>query len=314
MKQQNKFKIKLVIWVIAIILSISACGQTEKKEIIIAEQYGLAYAPIQMMKQERILEQALGENYSVKWVKLNNTQAIREAMLAGQLDVGFLGIPPFLLNVDKGMDWKIMTGLCSAPLGLVTTDPAIHSLQDLIGKGKIALPQPGSIQHILLAMAAQKELSDSTIFDNQLVSMKHPDGYLALLSGQEVKAHYTSPPYLFKELDEAGGRLLTTGKQAMGHDFTFIVGVCRPDFYERRSVYDKLQQAIDKSIDRINSRQPEVIQILSESYQLSPEVTTDYIYQRGMVYSNQVVGVEEFQAFMLAQKYIQKESKDLFWE
>ncbi len=55
------------------------------------------------------------------------------------------------------------------PLGLVVNDASITTLEQLKDAGKIALPQPGSIQHILLSMAAGRELGDSKALDNQLV-------------------------------------------------------------------------------------------------------------------------------------------------
>lgn len=42
------------------------------------------------------------------------------------------------------------------PLGLQTNAENIKSLKDIKPTDRIALPAPGSIQHILLAMAAEK--------------------------------------------------------------------------------------------------------------------------------------------------------------
>jgi len=131
-----------IIIVVGISLVLLAGCKNEPKTVKIADQYGLAYAPIQVMKESGYLEELLGDEYKVEWVKLANTTAIREAMLGDSLDVGFMGIPPFLIGVDNKMEWKIITGLSKSPLGLVTNDMTINSLEDFIGNGKIALPQP----------------------------------------------------------------------------------------------------------------------------------------------------------------------------
>ena len=108
----------LLIIVISIIM-FSACAREEDNTITIAEQYGLAYAPVQIMKDKKILEENL-VGMKIRWKRLANTAAIREAVLAGEVDIGFMAIPPFLIGKDKGMDWKIISGLSMSPLGLMT--------------------------------------------------------------------------------------------------------------------------------------------------------------------------------------------------
>jgi len=56
---------------------------------------------------------------------------------------------------------------------------SIKSLKDFKPTDKIALPSPGSVQHILLAMAAEKELGSASALDQNLVAMAHPDGAAA---------------------------------------------------------------------------------------------------------------------------------------
>lgn len=275
----------------------------EDKSIIIAEQFGLAYAPIQIMKEKGFLDEAL-EGYDIQWVQLGNTTAIREAMLADQLDVGFVGIPPFLIGKDNGMDWKIISGLSSSPLGLVANDDQISSLEDILESDKIALPQPGSIQHILLSMAAERELGKADYFDEQLVSMKHPDGMSALLAGNEVSMHYTSPPYLFEELKEEDNHLVIDGNECFGGDFTFIVGMCREDFYNQTAEYEAFVQALEKSIDFMNENPEEALAILGNYYDYDAEILEDYIYGQGISYSSDINGLETFVDFMYRNGYL----------
>ncbi|WBW98863.1 ABC transporter substrate-binding protein [Oceanirhabdus sp. W0125-5] len=305
----------LILFSLFCLFLVSGCEtKTESKEIKIAEQYGLAYAPLQIMKEKNFLNEALPD-VTITWKKVANTVATREAMLSDNLDVGFIGIPPFLIGYDQEMPWKIMTGLSQSPLGLVTNDENIKTLSDLVENGKIALPQPGSIQHILLAMAADKELGQSDIFDNQLVAMKHPDGMQALISGNEVKAHFTSPPYLFQELDIKENHLVVSGDDAMSEGFTFIVGVCTEKFNKNQSYYEAVNKAIIKSIEFINTEKEETIDILSKAYKLDKAVVEDYIYNRGMQYNTEIKGIESFIDFMHKEKYLNKkvEVDDVLW-
>jgi len=304
------------------ILLTSSCSRPGEVRISVAEQYGLAYAPIQIMKEKGFLEQALarrvsdGQTVSVNWIKLANTASIREAMLADSLDVAFVGIPPFLIGVDQGMPWKMIAGLSECPLDLMGSQAAVPDLSSLVGAGKIALPQPGSIQHILLAMAAEKQLGNATIFDRQLVSMKHPDGMQALLSGQEVVAHFTAPPYNFMESDAAGIHSLLTGEDAMGEPFSFIVGIAGPELFEDKVRYEAFMEALDQSFTYLAENHTETVSLLSASFELSPEMTEDYLYERGISFGPGIRGTAAFSAFMARTGYIgrQYDVQELVWK
>lgn len=304
----------LITLVLSVILVVTACGQKENKEIVIAEQYGLAYAPIVIMREKGFLEEE-AQGYQIRWEKLGNTAAIREAMLTDDLDVGFMGIPPFLIGVDQSMGWKIISGLCVSPLGLMTNDPQVSSLEDLVDAGQIALPQPGSIQHILLAMASEDVLKDAKVLDHQLISMKHPEGYQAMQVASEVKAHFTSPPYLFQEMDDEDMTQLLSGEAAFGGDFSFVVGVCRASFKEDQVAYEAFEKALEEAIAFIYDHREESIELLATAYELPESTIEDYIYTRGIRYTSEVLGVQKFADFMADVDYIQAPLKEagLVW-
>lgn len=290
------------------LISLLFTGCRNKKDqaassIIIAEQYGLAYAPLQIMKEKKFLE-TISPGTEVHWVRLANTAAIREAVLSGDLDAGFLGIPPFLLARDKKMPWKIATGLSRAPLGLVVNDASIRTLEDFTPQTRLALPQPGSIQHILLCMALEKQTGDYAALDSVLVSMKHPDGMNALLS-DAVEGHFSSPPYIFQEEDQEGFSLLLSGEEAMGGSFSFIVGMVTEDFYQSHpELYSDYLKALKMSVDFINNQRDESLEILSEVYDMDSEILRDYLSRPGMVFETEIHGLQQFIDFMEARGMI----------
>jgi len=307
---------KWMVIIVCMIIGLSGCNDQKQDEIVIAEQYGLAYAPLQIMKEKGFLEDELKGETAVKWVKLSNTAAIREAMLSDQLDIGFMGIPPFLIGIDQDMPWKIMTGLSQSPVGLITDQASIKNLKDLIQKGQIALPQPGSIQHILLAMALEKQMGESDLLDHQLIAMNHPEGYQALIGETQVIAQFTTPPYLFEGLNTEGIHMILSGEEAMGAPFTFIVGVCQDSFYKEETSYESFLRALDHAYAFMEDEKDETLAILSKSYGLEEEVLERYLYEMDMVYDKEVLGVERFISFMRKEGYISKEIRqdDVLWD
>jgi len=294
-----------------LILILSGCNNTQTGQISIAEQYGLAYAPIQIMKEKGFLK-AYDPDLDVKWKQLGNTVAIREAMLAGNVDIGFMAIPPFLIGRDKGMKWKIINGLNISPLGLVTYKENVDSIDDITVEDRIALPQPGSIQHILLAMACEKRFSNASKFDDILVTMAHPDGMNALLSRKEITAHFTSPPYIFEELAVGNIHQILSGKEAMGGEFTFIIGVGTEKFHDNNPEnYQIFVKSLHDAIEFIKQNPEEAAKILANKYEISEEKILKYITWPGMKYTSSIKGVEQFIDFMQKTGYINLKYNDI---
>ncbi len=280
------------------------CRSKDEDRLTIALQYGLAYAPLIVARDTGMLEEAMPDK-QIEWVQLANSTAIREAMTAGELDVGFMGIPPFLIAFDKGVRWHIFCGLCQSPVALMANDDGLDKLADFTDDMRIATPQPGSIQHILLMMAAERELGDVSRFDRQLVSLKHPDAMAMLLSSDEVTAHFASPPYVFMERD-AGMKRVVDGRTAFGGDYSFIVGVA----YENNHLSDRdlaaLRAVIAKANSYIAENRSDTIKIMSNYFDLSDEVIESYLYDDELIYTTEVKGVKQFVDFMHKVDYLSK--------
>jgi NitT/TauT family transport system substrate-binding protein len=298
-------------------------GDGARPALRVAEQHGLAYAPLALIQAE----DRLAGTIDVEWIRVNNAAAIREAMLARRLDIGFMGIPPYLIGRDRETGWHAFTGLSRAPLGLVTVNPQITDLFDLVtgDRGhRIALPQPGSIQHILLSMALDRAHGDPTLLDNRLVSMGHPDGMSALLAagtGGDIAAHFTSPPFLFEELRHPDARLLLSGREAFGGEFTFIVGVLAPDVPPESPAVAALTGALDEAMTEIASLQDELraadpdelprdaagtLTTLATFYQISAGDLGGYLRQEGLIYEREIRGMERFSERMRAFGYLSR--------
>ena len=278
-------------------LALWGCRKIEQPVIGIAEQYGIAYAPLNIMKEKGILEKKL-PGVTISWQQFGGPTAIRESMMNGEVDFGFMGIAPVLIGIDNGMEWKYATGISSNQVAVVTRSPDIKSLADFTEQDRIAILSPGCTQHVLLCMLADQQLGDPMALDSQLVSMSHPDALQALLSDTEITAHVATPPYIQQEV-EAGMSVMATGEEIMGMPFTFISGVAMTDFYEEhRDWYDAFIEALDESIDYINDNMEECVQILAPVYGISEEALMEQMTYNGTIYSNRLEGIPQLSAAM----------------
>src|SRR5215208_7156111 len=177
-------------------VGLSASHADLPSKITIAYQPGLGYAPLILMKQQRVIEKKY-PGTTVEWKVLASGTPITNGVITGDIEIGAVGTGPFLVGWARGVNWKVIAPLNLGDLWLMAKDPNIKTVADLKGK-RIATPTNTSIQAVALRKMAQVKLGDSKALDSGLVALDHPDGMQALLTGQ-IDAHFTSPPFQFQE-------------------------------------------------------------------------------------------------------------------
>ena len=294
---------------LGLFLTISATEAQEAKTIRIVKQPGLGYLGLIVMRAQGLLEKHL-PGVVVEWSELTSGPAIRDAMLAGQLDIGSGGLAPFILAVDRGLGWKIVGALNDMPLYLNTYKPEIKSLKDFTTNDKIALPAPGSIQHITLQMAAEKELGNPKALDNIIVAMAHPEARAALISKREITAHLTSPPFQYQELKAGGIHKVLDSYQVMGGPHTFnIVWTTEKWAKANAKLMKGFYNALIESLDIINKSPLAAAKVFVESEKSkdTPETTLSYMKEPGVRFVIYPTGLMKYAQFMHKTDLIKKQ-------
>ena len=310
-------KLLSIVMIILLVISLVSCGTTPKDKVVIAQQFGLGYAPLVVMKEMHLIEKYY-PNAKIEWAQLGSGGAIREAMAAGQVDVGSMGVPPFLIAWAKEYDYKVMTALCEMPLGLQTNREDVRSLKDITDDMKIATPSPGSIQHILLSMASEKELGDPKALDKNVIAMAHPDAANALINHVEIAAHFTAPPYIFKELESEGiHQVVDAEKDAFGEPFTFLVTAGTGKFKSRNpELFDAVTKALKEAIGIMQNDPGSVADIVAPTLKLNNETYLKYCKWPGVKFDTNPSGMLKFLDFMNKAGYVNRQTdnvNDLLW-
>lgn len=320
---RKKSIIKLAALCMSSVLLFAGCGNggqgsqetgSEGKEaagqevtLNLAYQYGLAYAPLGIMKEQKLIEkayeEATGGKVTVNWNQMSSGADINTGISGGSLDGGFMGVGPAVTGVTKGVGYKIFTNLSGQEHGLMTNDENIKSFDDLIGSSnQIALVNIGSIQHIMLGLALEKAGKDPHALDSNLVAMAHPDGMAALESGN-VSCHLTSSPYIFQEREESNLHEINDVTEVWGKDDSFIVGVASVKLHdENPELYKALCDAVKQAVDFINDSPEEAAKITCEFDGNSEEDELAYI--KKSKYSIETSRIFELASFMGRTEFI----------
>jgi NitT/TauT family transport system substrate-binding protein len=289
----------------AVLLALAAlaavpAGAEEAKQLRIVKQPGLGYLQLILMREQKLLEKRL-PGVEIEWRQLTSGPVIRDAMVAGQMDIGSGGVGPFVQAIDKGIDWKTLGALNEMPLFLNCARPDIRSLKDIKPGDRIAMPAIGSIQHVVLQMQAEKELGDPKKLNQQIVAMSHPDATAAILSKREITCHLTSPPFQYEQLRDPGIRKVFDSYQAAGGPHTFNL-VWASEKWARanprlaRAFVDALKEATD--FIAANPAEAARVYVASEKAKSTPEQILEIMKQDGIKYTMTPSGLIKFASFM----------------
>ncbi len=238
-------------------------ARAEADTVTVAQQFGITYLPLMIMAHEHLIEkqakaQGLGD-VKVQWARFGSGTGMNDALLSGHLDFASGGLGPFITLWAKTRGNLDVRGVCAMnnmPLYLNTTDPKVKTIADFKPGDQIALPAVKvSFQAVNLQMAAAKAFGEKSYakLDPLTVSMKHPDGMAALLSGNEVKAHFTAPPFQYQELEHPNVHKVIDSYAIAGGPHTFTVVWATGKFREANpKLYRAFLAAFNQAIDEIN--------------------------------------------------------------
>ncbi|MFZ3172322.1 MAG: aliphatic sulfonate ABC transporter substrate-binding protein [Carboxydocellales bacterium] len=205
-------------------------------------------------------QKALGDKVIIDRKPFNAGPAEIEALLAGEIDLGYIGPVPAVNGFVKSRGGlQIIAGATNAGAVLVVRDGAgISSIQDLAGK-KVAAPQFGNTQDISL----RKVLSDAGLKSINkggtvnVLQVENPD-ILTGFVNKELDAALVPEPWGSRLVKQAGGKILLNWKQVWreGNYTTAVLIVHKQFLQEHPDLVEKWIQAHVEITNRI-AKDPE---------------------------------------------------------
>lgn len=192
-------------------------------------------------------QKALGDNVVIDRKIFNAGPSEIEALLAGEIDIGYIGPVPAINGFVKSRGGlQVIAGATNAGAVLVVRDGAgINSINDLAGK-KVAVPQYGNTQDISL----RKVLSDAGLKavtkggSVNVMQVENPD-ILSGFANKELDAALVPEPWGSRLVKQAGGKVLLDYKDVwrQGNYTTAVVIVSKKFLEEHPDLVDKWLKA-----------------------------------------------------------------------
>ena len=180
-------------------------------------------------------QKEVGDEYTIDWKQFNAGPAELESLLAGELDIGYIGPGPASNGyaVSEG-DLQIISGASNAGAVLITgKNTDIKSIKDLEGK-KIAIPQYGNTQDICLrGLLKDNKLKDSARGGTvNVVQAPNPDIKMLLEEGN-IDAAFVPEPWGARLESEIGAKVLLDYNETWRDgDYSSAVIIARKEYIE----------------------------------------------------------------------------------
>lgn len=147
----------------AVIFTAGCGGGNDDNTVNIGFFPNITHAQALLAMDSGRLEEELGDSYKVEWTSFNAGPAEVEALVAEEIDIGYIGpVPAINANVKTNGEISILSNACDAGAVLIKrSDVDINSVQDLAGK-TVAIPQVGNTQHLCLLSLLEENGLKST--------------------------------------------------------------------------------------------------------------------------------------------------------
>lgn len=214
-----------------------------------------------------IFKSEISNNYEIEWKKFNAGPAELEALLTGEIDIGYIGPGPAVngATVSKG-DLKIIAGVSEAGAVLVKgKDTDIKDMKDLENK-KVSIPQYGNTQDMVLrGLMKDNNLKDTGRGGNvKVVQSPNPDVKMLLEEGN-IDAAFVPEPWGARLENEVGAKVVLDYDETWRNgDYSCAVIIAREEFVkENPEVIKEFLRAHVNATDYINNNSKEAMKIIN---------------------------------------------------
>ncbi|SNX54759.1 NitT/TauT family transport system substrate-binding protein [Thermoanaerobacterium sp. RBIITD] len=277
MNKHMKFKILTLFTIIGILILATGCsnksGNGEVSTVRIGLFPNITHAQGLLGKENGAFQKALGET-KIDWKIFNAGPSEIEALLADEIDIGYIGPGPAINGFAKSNGAiKIISGAANGGEVLVSRkDLKIDDVKGLSGK-KVAVPQFGNTQDLTLRhLLNEYGLKDTTKGGTVEIRQAENPDIETLMGKGDIDAALVPEPWgsiLIKEIN--ANVVLDYDKILRGGDYSTTVVVVRTQFLkEHPDIVEEFLKAHVQLTDYINKNKSEAYtSINKEIYELT---------------------------------------------
>lgn len=219
-------------------------------------------------REQGKFQQALGENIKIDWKQFNSGSSELEALLAGEVDIGYIGPSPAINGYVKSKgEIQVISGAADAGAILVSRSGLlIKDIKELSYK-KVAIPQYGNTQDLSLRnLIQQAGLKDKTKGGTVDIVQADNSDIKTLLDKGEIDAALVPEPWGARLVKEAGANVVLDFDKIWrdGKYPTTVIAVRKDYLKDHPDVVEKFLRIHVELTDYINKNQEEAKKLVNK--------------------------------------------------
>lgn len=207
-----------------------------------------------------------------------------EALLAGQIDLAYIGPVPAINGYARSGKIRIISGAANGGAALVSRpDVGVRSVKDLVGR-TVAVPQYGNTQDLVLRHLLQAEGLKAGDEGGKVnvVQVQNPN-LMTLFTRREIDAALVPEPWCSRVEQLGVARMVSGYEQVLGSYPTTVV-VVREEFARQRpDLVGKFLEAHRALTRRLNAHPAESAHLIIEQIKsITGEVLSEEVVRSGL--------------------------------
>lgn len=260
-------------------------------------------------------QEAVGDEYTIKWKEFHAGPEQLEAMMAGEVDIGYIGpVPAINGHVRTKGEIQIIAGAANGGAVLLSRkNLLIDEISELSGK-KVAVPQFGNTQHLFLKnLLLQNNLKESARGGSiEVLQVPNPD-IKTLLDKGEIDFALVPEPWGARLVNEIGANVVLDYDQVWREGkYSTAVVMVRKEFLEKKpEVVEKFLKVHIDLTKYINEDKEKAKQIVNKQIKeltgvALPQKVLDEAYSRLIITENPMVeAINEKTQLSVAAEFLQ---------
>ena len=258
------------------LLMMSGCSKADSGDMTVTIGYfpNITHAQALVMKEQGNLDMAANGAFTTRWMDFNSGSAESLSLIAGDVDIGFIGPGPAIMTYLKSnKEFVVLCGVSDYGAALIAGKEAVITGVADLANYTVAVPGIGNTQHIcLLKLLEEVNLASTEEGGNVHVVAAENADILMLLNNGDVDAAFVPEPWVTQMEEQIGARVVADYDEVWkeGNYPSAMVITSKTFIREHPDVVDVFLKQLKEVTEQIDNDEESAAVMVSDSiYQIT---------------------------------------------
>ena len=233
-----------------------------------------------LMQEMQLLEKHLPEGIAVEWNHIDSGSEIRDAIIAGQLDITYSNYTTFLITKDKGLPITLVSNGYPVMADLISNDIKFQSIGDFSSTDKILIPSLGSTYEFSMRLLCKEAFADAGYLTNSFTMSPDDTMITQLITSNYFHGAVVKFPLSSAALKTNGLHLVTSLTPTMIDNGLGGCNVANDEYIKNNpAILDAFLNAQKEAVDHINQNTADAAARIGRFIDVDPTVVEDVLKQ-----------------------------------